>query len=205
MAINSPNVNVIYEKLKQRQQLAIAQSYATAWDTAYAPDPIEVEKRKQRGIAALAQKIDSLKTAEPVKLVGRIPDHCVALVGWRGWKISGEKLCALGMTGIWEPKKAGRAVCTASISSSRHTEPAPAKDCKCGYWSFRTLDLLKIALGSYAESVQVIGEVHLWGKVIECENGFRSEFAYPKELWLLEDNMESLSWRYGVPVRRLSQ
>jgi hypothetical protein len=55
----------------------------------------------------------------------------------------------------------------------------------------------------YATSVDVIGEVEIWGRVIECENGWRSEYAYPKELWLLGEGLESLSWKYGVPVRRL--
>jgi len=34
-------------------------------------------------------------------------------------------------------------------------------------------------------------------------NGFRSEYSYPKELWLLNEGLESLSWTYGVPVRKL--
>jgi len=32
---------------------------------------------------------------------------------------------------------------------------------------------------------------------------YRSEFAYPKELWLLKPGLEFLSWTYGVPVRML--
>ena len=50
----------------------------------------------------------------------------------------------------------------------------------------------------------VVGTVEIWGRVIECENGFRSEFAYPKELWLLseDDDLSKLSWTYGVPVRK---
>jgi hypothetical protein len=55
----------------------------------------------------------------------------------------------------------------------------------------------------YVDSVDVVGTVEIWGRVIECRNGFRSEYAYPKELWLLRDGLEHLSWTYGVPVRKL--
>lgn len=61
---------------------------------------------------------------------------------------------------------------------------------------------MKKALHAYQSLVMVVGSVEIWGKVIECENGYRSEFSYPKELWLLRPGLESLSWTYGVPVRK---
>ena len=47
----------------------------------------------------------------------------------------------------------------------------------------------------------MIGSVDPWGRVIETENGFRAQYAYPKELWLLEDGLEELGWIYGVKIR----
>lgn len=158
------------------------------------------QEEQQRTVSTLAARIAQLRDVPAVKITSRVPDLVGTITAWRGWKITGGKLCALGMTGVWEPKKAVKARCSKGPTSSHD---APTKDCECGYWSFRTMDLLQSALNPYAASVQVIGSVEVWGKVIECENGFRSEFAYPKELWLLEDGLEHLSWVYGVPVRRL--
>lgn len=151
----------------------------------------------------LLSRIDQLAAVPAVKIAARVPDVIGTLTAWRGWKLANGKLCALGMSGIWEPKQAVRSVCSSKIKLKPDGHEAPARRCNCGYWSFRSLDLLKKALGPYASSIQVLGTVEIWGKVVECENGYRSEYAYPKELWLLGDDMEHLSWAYGVPVRKL--
>jgi hypothetical protein len=128
----------------------------------------------------------------------RSPDFVHTLTAWRGWGVSDGELEALGIASKWEPRRAHRAGCRVGRSHA-----APALDCNCGYWSFKSRELLEQAMEHYATSVDVIGEVEIWGRVIECENGWRSEYAYPKELWLLGEGLESLSWKYGVPVRRL--
>jgi hypothetical protein len=145
----------------------------------------------------IKEKISKLSGAEAGMVQKPMPDYTHTLTAWRGWQIDSAKLSALGTDHEWEPKKAQQAIC------KNHEHPAPQKSCSCGFWSFKTLDLLTEALKSYSDHVTVIGTVEIWGRVIECENGFRSEFAYPKELWLFEENMEYLSWTYGVPIRRI--
>jgi hypothetical protein len=139
-------------------------------------------------------KIPDLSSHVPV----RSPDFVHTLTAWRGWEVSHGMLESLGTNSRWEPCRAPRANC---IMGRDHS--APDASCECGYWSFKTRESLVEALGRYAQTVDVIGQVEIWGRVIECENGFRSEFAYPKELWLLDSDLESLSWKYGVPVRKL--
>jgi hypothetical protein len=78
---------------------------------------------------------------------------------------------------------------------------APGKDCTCGVWAFRTLEEFQKMAASY--EVAVVGQVYLWGRILECENGYRAQFAYPKELWLMNGEHESLGWIYDVPVRSL--
>jgi hypothetical protein len=153
---------------------------------------------------SLKHKIRQLKVATPAKIAdptppapAKCPDYVGTLTGWRGWEVSGGLLEALGTDFTWEPRRAMRARC------KREEHIAPSKKCACGFWSFKTSELLTKALVTYADHVSVIGTVEIWGRVIECKNGFRSEYSYPKELWLLEDGLESLSWRYGVPVRKL--
>jgi hypothetical protein len=144
--------------------------------------------------------IEALKKAEPRMVTRRMPDGIVPGVAWRAWKVIAVdgvwKLAALGTTGVWEPKKALEATCNRGTS-----HPAPHRDCACGIWSFTDLDTLIPALNGY--EVTVFGLVSIWGRVIECEKGFRSQFAYPKELWLTDSSMEQLGYVYGVPVRTL--
>lgn len=176
------------EMMRMIQQSYLAQALGMA-------SPVEAQEQMK----ALSESIASLRTAEPVRLNKPMPDYMATLTGWRGWRIQNERLKALGKEGIWEPCKAEAAVCTKE--AGKH--PAPSRECTCGYWSFKSMETLEKALTSYPSSVVVIGSVEIWGRVIECENGYRSEFAYPKELWLLKPGMEYLSWTYKVPVRTL--
>lgn len=140
-------------------------------------------------IKKLADSIASLREVNPVRLTKPMPDYVAPLTGWRGWKVDKNDLVALGQTAVWEPEKAVAAVCTSNKAAGH---AAPVKDCACGYWSFKSLDTVQEALGRYS-TVAVLGTVDIWGRVIECENGYRSEFAYPKELWLLKPGLEYLS------------
>ena len=167
------------------------------------PSSIETPQTK------LNKKIRQLKSINPVKIANpapvppeAMPDYTHTITAWRGWAVVNGRLSSLGTDSEWMPKRAYRAVCHAKIFGPRH--PAPHKKCNCGYWSFKSLDVMQDMLRDYSLHVDVIGQVEIWGRVVECEHGFRSEFAYPKELWLLKDGYESLSWDYGVPVRRLS-
>lgn len=129
----------------------------------------------------------------------RIPDYTHTLTGWRAWDVQDGMLVALAWRSPWRARKAAPATCRADDHS------APQMDCDCGYWSFKTKEKM---IATFAESGRdrhpvVFGPVEIWGRVIEHEHGYRSEFAYPKELWLLKPGLESLSWTYGVPVRQL--
>jgi hypothetical protein len=97
---------------------------------------------------------------------------------------------------------------------ARHS--APAEDCGCGIYAFSGF----AALTAYLESCAVgwgpaglvIGEVNLWGRVVECERGFRAQLAYPASLYIpaeepgwrpapvLEDLAAALVGDYGLPV-----
>jgi hypothetical protein len=56
----------------------------------------------------------------------------------------------------------------------------------------------------YLEDNHIFGEVNLWGGVLEHPEGYRAEFAYPKELWVHSDFDATMIVRleetYGVPV-----
>jgi hypothetical protein len=183
-------------------QRAISAVYGFT-DTSEAPPvPVETPHDKMKKNIAGLQGIESVKLLDPNPAPPepeKSPDYVHTLTGWRGWEVQDGRLIALGSDYTWVPKMAMKATCR----SDQHR--APQYNCRCGFWSFKTLDLMTEAVRSYIEDVDVIGTVEIWGRVIECENGFRAEYAYPKELWLLKPGLEHLSWDYGVPVRRIEK
>lgn len=144
-----------------------------------------------------AAKLDALKVAEPYRVPARVPDMVQCLTGWRGWELStAGRLEALGSSTAWPARRPMEAGCRAG---ARHF--APHWDCQCGVWAFKDLDRLVAAIGPKYRKTCVIGPVSLWGRVIETENGYRAQYAYPSELWLLDSSLEELGLIYDVPVR----
>jgi hypothetical protein len=67
----------------------------------------------------------------------------------------------------------------------------PALSGTCGYHAHKTKEQVHLAFGYTLTEVHrrtglvyAWGEVYLWGKVVEHENGYRAQFAYPKRLWV---------------------
>lgn len=176
----------------------MAPFWVDADEASAAPAPSPYENLK--GTVRQLKAVTPAKLANPAPPVPqKSPDYIGTLTGWRGWEVTDGLLESLGTDVTWEPKVAPKSQCRRAKTSHHY---GPQKNCTCGYWSFKSLELLTQSLCGYKNTV-VIGTVEIWGRVIECTNGYRSEFAYPKELWLLKDGLESLSWTYGVPVRTL--
>jgi hypothetical protein len=121
------------------------------------------------------------------------------LLGWRIWRVRrleslGDerplRLAAVGRLGIpkfWEPRVPNRAVC----SNYRTSHEAPWPTCRCGIYGFKERERAESALRRYARgdlSGWVLGRVSLWGRVVESQHGWRSQFAYPYELALYTRN-----------------
>lgn len=157
-----------------------------SWDTGLPAPTINTEQLKV------------LKTAEAHKPQLRVPDMVQVITGWRAWKLKGGLLSALGVDATWPIKEAIRAACR---NGGNESHLAPYWNCQCGIWAFKDIDRLVAAIGSGYSDVSVLGSVSLWGRVIETENGYRAQYAYPSELWLLNPALEELGLLYGVPVR----
>lgn len=145
-----------------------------------------------------AGKLEALKSAAPFKVQPQMPDMVQVITAWRGWALTGGlRLKALGGNHEWPCREIMQATC-----SSGGAHVAPDWNCNCGVWAFKDVDSLVAAIGGKYRAVKVIGSVSLWGKVIETENGYRAQYAYPSELWLLDDGLEQLSVLYDVPIRK---
>ena len=102
---------------------------------------------------------------------------------------------------------------------SMHGEAAPVQGHECGIYAFRTRelaeDLLRRYTGvrqHYGRSYQelpplrqgspiALGTVSLWGRIVARERGFRAQYAYPYELFLIggdEQVARDLRRRYVV-------
>lgn len=80
-------------------------------------------------------------------------------------------------------------------------EDTPGADCQCGFYSLKSPEP---ELATY--NSDIIGQVLVWGKVIDGERGYRSKYA-SVELFLLpsieplgEDFLNRLSLRYNTPL-----
>lgn len=124
------------------------------------------------------------------------------LVAWRFWGVQQfrtrdgfiePRLRPLAARDWWEPRRRKEAIC---IASGDHD--APYAPCTCGIWAIRDKKTLLDAVDS-----AVFGEVYLWGRVIEFEDGYRAQYAYPKSLYpsdVSRENLEALGRIYGAAV-----
>jgi hypothetical protein len=130
------------------------------------------------------------------------------LIGWRCWHVLPHEglLRPIYKRGlVWKPRETLEAICP------EEPHEVPAEQCRCGVWTVCHPMLLdevgwtKVAPQgvSTLPGVIVVGEVSLWGKIIQHERGWRASCAYPRHLYAFtEDAMlaETLRERYGVPV-----
>lgn len=86
-------------------------------------------------------------------------------------------------------------------SSRPVCKSSPAQDCSCGIYALKgSVELPNVFKPD--DPAFVVGEVYLWGRVIEATNGYRAEFAYPKRLYVVNGSEKlatQLSLTYGVP------
>lgn len=81
---------------------------------------------------------------------------------------------------------------------NRCRHKAPMIGCSCGIYAHKHVNgsYMQSAPGSY----HAWGEVYLWGKIQEYEDGYRAQFAYPKSLSTgAADVAQAIAAKYGVP------
>jgi hypothetical protein len=158
------------------------------------------------------EKIDPAKFAGLHDADFRAPDLIGSVEGWRSWSVKAElppfgaapKLESVTHSYFWSPRVKARAECG-------KCDDTPGENCTCGFYSAKNLDHLRsMAYVSYdgeAGVVSVVGRLACWGKVIEGTQGWRSEFAYPVELYVpfeAHKIAKALGEAYGIPVRLLN-
>ena len=131
------------------------------------------------------------------------------IVGWRRWNFMYPHFLAnLGNDTIYVPREKIEARCGQEDHSEQQ---APHLPCTCGIYAYkekpRLLGEIRVTYGRpLAPPVSglrlVYGEINLWGKVIEHEDGYRAQYGYPKRLWCtpaIEPLAGWIGYVYGVP------
>ena len=109
-----------------------------------------------------------------------IPTFVEAVTAWRGWslvEVDGElRLSSLTRPEVWTPRAPHAASCP------KGRTPTPQRRCRCGVYAAVSPEALA---GLRALPGGVVGEVSLWGRVIEHGRGFRAQVGYPARLGLV--------------------
>lgn len=114
-----------------------------------------------------------------------VRDRDDPVFGWRYWQLSPRRLLrSVTQRGFeWPPGRVLKAVCL------EIGHPAPAERCNCGLYANPEFEGLRQHGLCLAPEVIVVGQVALWGKVIDEEPSLRGEFAYPARLSLVVDSL----------------
>lgn len=135
------------------------------------------------------------------------------MVGWRGWHVVADgpshRLVSWWLNTEWLPRERTESVC------DEHG-PLPDRDHDCGIHAFMHRDEALAYIGQkvpfvgypFVRQVEgrvcvAIGRVSLWGRVVEHERGYRGQYAYPYDIFLIDGTHEiarSLASRYAVDV-----
>lgn len=145
------------------------------------------------------------------------PDLIFPVVGWRVWSVRPEGIASdtgtqeWGLASLayhnvrWPVRRQLTASCL--YATPRNTgNAAPEAKCTCGVHAYKSLEMAEMYLrtASIANAwgwPLAYGSVNLWGRVIECENGYRAEHAYPQMIFFdrIEPPIGALD-QYGVEI-----
>jgi hypothetical protein len=109
-----------------------------------------------------------------------VPTFAEAVTAWRGWglvEVDGElRLSSLTRPEVWRPRAPHAASCR------KGRTPTPQRRCRCGVYAAVSPEALA---GLRSLPGGVVGEVSLWGRVIEHGRGYRAQTGYPARLGLV--------------------
>lgn len=115
---------------------------------------------------------------------------------------------------VWYPGIPSRAKCNQGgnmyIGGRRHEVwDAPASNCTCGFYCYKNLQgellqLLDTGHLSYATMHKSLGQVKMWGKIVEHELGYRAQYVYPHAIIVGQDvgeyNIAQIRKHYHIEV-----
>jgi hypothetical protein len=132
------------------------------------------------------------------------------VTGWRAWVVTempeGLRLGSVLHDLVWPHGQALVAECRRDddpFATPIGPHPVPAPKCNCGFHAARDpVDALSYARGRDEPGTvgRILGEVVLWGHVLETEGGWRASHAYPARLYVADAEIAAALAGYSVPV-----
>jgi hypothetical protein len=124
---------------------------------------------------------------------------------WRYWQLSPRlRLRSVAQRHVeWPPGQPLNAVCIGG------GHPAPSPGCWCGVSGAKDLDHLRDHGLCVLPGPLVVGEVELWGRILEERYGYRGQHAYPATIGLVaetapegpeRERMMTALAAYDVPI-----
>jgi hypothetical protein len=139
----------------------------------------------------LSALVSAESTAKPLP-----EEHLVAAItGFRAWNVPlfVDELRSVAKPSKWLPYRRFEAKCEA--------QQCAGVSCTCGIYAFNRMELVtKEYRGEGKSRKYVYGEVSLWGRVLECKDGYRAQFAYPKAFVNTGAVAKRMSEVFGVPL-----
>jgi hypothetical protein len=130
--------------------------------------------------------------------------------GWRAWVVTetaaGPRLGSVLHELTWAAGEPALASCRRHddpFAQPLPLHPVPSSVCNCGFHAARdAADALSYLRGRDEAGTicRILGEVDLWGHVIETEAGWRASHAYPARLYVDDDELVRELAVYGVPI-----
>ncbi len=140
----------------------------------------------------------------------RVLDEAAPVVGWRAWVVTesagGLRLGSVLYDELWTPGTTALATCRRRedfFAEPLPPHPTPSSGCGCGFHAARDpVDALSYLRGRDEPTTvcRILGEVGLWGRLVETEAGWRAAAAYPVRLYVDDEEIAEALTVYGVPV-----
>jgi hypothetical protein len=147
-----------------------------------------------------------MKTGKAIREV----TEAARVIGWRVWIVSatteGLRLGSVLYDQVWTPATTALARCERRADLFAEPIPphrTPSLECGCGFHAARDpVDALSYLQGRNepATVCRLLGEVALWGRLVETEAGWRAAAAYPVRLYAPDEAIAEALAVYGVPV-----
>lgn len=136
------------------------------------------------------------------------------IIGYRLWRYTDDMLKSVHKQFSIRPGQPIKACCSKSQTftfDSAHI--APDVNCECGIYVWKTPDLMRQYNQETKDPTLINGAMAIWGKVIECQNGYRAEYAYPFKLFLspkpmagfpsIDTGIHKIAEKYGIGVEEI--
>ena len=134
---------------------------------------------------------------------GKLQEETIVetIEAFRGWKLihDAPRIHSLSMDECAWPVREKLTACCFTRSGS-HFDNGCIREGKCegGIYALKKMNYRHLGI-SDCHTV-ITGTVYLWGHILECEEGYRAEFAYPASIFDSDPMCAAVAELYGVPL-----